>query len=82
LVTGAAIRPDGRLVAVRTYTEIYFFVPGADGRLGPSPQSVCSITGLELQGEAIDFLDDSTLVLTSEGSPRTPASVHSVRCPA
>jgi hypothetical protein len=82
LVTGAAIRADGRLVAVRTYTEIYFFVPGADGRLTPSSQPVCTITGLELQGEAVGFLDDSTLVLTSEGGSRTPASIHTVRCPA
>lgn len=82
LVTGAAIRPDGRLVAVRTYTEIYFFVPNADGRLAPSAQPVCNLTGLERQGEAIDFLDDSTLVLTSEAGSRTPASVHTVRCPA
>jgi len=82
LVTGAAIRRDGRLVAVRTYTEIYFFVPEADGRLTPSRQPVCNVTGLEVQGEGIDFLNDSTLVLTSEGSQRKPASVHSVRCPA
>lgn len=81
LVTGAAMRRDGRLVAVRTYTDIYFFVPGADGRLAPSRAPVCTITGLEVQGEAVDFLDDSTLVLTSEGSERKPASVHSVRCP-
>jgi len=43
---------------------------------------VCNVTGLEVQGEGIDFLNDSTLVLTSEGSQRKPASVHSVRCPA
>jgi hypothetical protein len=82
LVTGAAIRRDGRLVAIRTYTEIYFFVPGADGRLTPSSQPVCNVTGLEPQGEAIDFLDDSTLVLTSEAGSRKPAPIHSVRCPA
>jgi len=82
LVTGAAVRADGRLVAVRTYTEIYFFVPGAGGRLAPSDRPVCNVAGLEVQGEAVAFLDDTTLVLTSEGSRRTPASLHVVRCPA
>jgi hypothetical protein len=81
LVTGAAIRPDGRLVAVRTYTEIYTFVPGAGGRLKPSGRPVCNVTGLEPQGEAIDFLDDSTFVLTSEADRRTRGSLHTVTCP-
>ena len=81
LVTGAAIRPDGRLVAIRTYTEIYTLVPGAGGRLTPSGWPACSITGLEPQGEAIDFLDDSTFVLTSEADRRGRGSIHTVRCP-
>lgn len=81
LVTGAAIRRDGRLVAIRTYTEIYTFVPGAGGRLTPSGWRVCNITGLEVQGEAIDFLDDSTFVLTSEADRRGRGSIHTVRCP-
>ncbi len=81
LVTGAGVRPDGRLVAIRTYAEIYFFVPGAGGRLAPSKRPVCNVAGLEVQGEAIDFLDDTTLVLTSEGGARTPPSLHALRCP-
>ena len=81
LVTGAAVRSDGRLVAVRTYTQIYFFVPSAGGRLAPSARPVCNVAGLEIQGEGVAFLDDSTLVLTSEGGKRTPASLHVVRCP-
>jgi hypothetical protein len=81
LVTGAAIRSDGRLVAVRTYTEIYTFVPGAGGRLTPSGRPVCNVTGLELQGEAIDFLDDSTFVLTGEADRRGRGPIHTVRCP-
>jgi len=80
-VTGAAIRPDGRLVAIRTYTEIHTFVPGDGGRLIPSGRPACNITGLEVQGEAIDFLDDSTFVLTSEADRRGRASIHTVRCP-
>jgi len=81
LVTSAAIRPDGRLVAIRTYTEIYTFVPGDGGRLTPSGWPACNITGLEVQGEAIDFLDDSTFVLTSEADRRGRGSIHTVRCP-
>jgi len=80
-VTGAAIRSDGRLVAVRTYTEIYTFVPDAGGRLKPSGRPVCNVTGLELQGEAIDFLDDSTFVLTGEADRRGRGPIHTVRCP-
>src|SRR5438874_9082770 len=45
LVTGAAIRPDGRLVAIRTYSEIYLFVPGEGGRLMPSGRPVCTKIG-------------------------------------
>jgi hypothetical protein len=82
LVTGAAIRPDGRLVAIRTYTEIYTFVPGTGGRLTSSGRPVCNVTGLEPQGEAIDFLDDSTFVLTSESDRRARGSIHTVRCRA
>src|SRR5207245_2694818 len=73
--------PGGRVVAIRTYSEIYLFVPGEGGRLMPSGRPVCNITGLEVQGEAIDFLDDSTFVLTSEGDRRGRRSIHSVRCP-
>src|SRR5881296_2644637 len=82
LVTSAAIRPDGRLVAIRTYTEIYTFVPGAGGLLTPSGWPVCNVSGLEPQGEAIDFLDDSTFVLTSEAAPTRRGLIHAVRCPS
>lgn len=81
LVTGAAVRADGRLVAIRTYTDVYFFVPGADGRLVPSARPVCSVAGNERLGEAVDFLDDSTLVLTSEADPARAGTIHTVRCP-
>ena len=80
LVTAAAMRPDGRLVAVRTYTEVYFFTPGVGGRLTPSERSVCSVAGLERLGEALDFWDDSTLVLTSESDPLGPGTIDTVRC--
>ena len=82
LVTGAAIRPDGRLVAVRTYGEIYLFTPILGGRLAPARERPCDIAGLELGGggEAIDFLDDSTMVLTSEAGPLHRGTIHTVIC--
>jgi hypothetical protein len=80
LVTGAAARPDGALVAIRTYGEIYFFAPGPGGRLTPASQPVCSIAGLERQGEGIAFRDHATLILTSEADPLGPGTIHTVRC--
>jgi hypothetical protein len=81
VVTGAAIRPDGRVVAIRTYSEIFLFRPGVGGRLVPAPGRPCNIAGLETGGEAIDFLGDSTLVLTSEAARHHPGTIHTVVCP-
>jgi len=82
LVTGAAIRPDGLVVAVRTYEEIYLFTPIVGGRLVPARERPCDIAGLEAGGggEAIDFLDDSTLVLTSEAAGWRRGTIHTVIC--
>ena len=81
VVTGAAIRPDGRVVALRTYNEIFLFYPGVGGRLSPARGRPCNIAGLESGGEAIDFLGDSTFVLTSEAAGRHPGTIHTVVCP-
>jgi hypothetical protein len=80
VVTAGAIRPDGRLVALRTYSEIYLFYPGVGGRLLPARERPCDISGLEIGGEAIDFLDDSTFVLTSEATRRRPGTIDTVQC--
>ena len=81
-ITDAAMRGDGGLVALRTQAEIYFFTPGAGGRLHRAGRPTCRIRGLEYQGEAIDFLRDGTLVLTSEADgPKRPGQIHVVRCP-
>jgi hypothetical protein len=80
LVTAGAIRPDGRVVALRTYTEIYLFYPGVGGRLLPARERPCNIAGLEIGGEAIDFLDDSTFVLTSEAGRSRPGTIDTVTC--
>ena len=81
VVTGAAIRPDGRVVAVRTYTEIYLFHPGVGGRLTPARDRPCNIAGRDIGGEAIAFLNDSTFVLTSEAAGRHPGTILTVLCP-
>lgn len=80
VVTGAAIRPDGRLVAVRTYGEIYLFHPGVGGRLTPARDHSCGIAGIDTGGEAIDFLSDSTLVLSSEAWSGRKGAINVVKC--
>jgi hypothetical protein len=77
LVTGAAIARDGKRVVIRTYRDLFFFLLD-DNRLVPAPPpNRCEILGLEPQGEAVDWWDDSTLVLTSEGR-RGP--IHLLQC--
>jgi hypothetical protein len=82
LVTGAAIRADGAMVAVRTYLDIHLFRSGAQGRLVLGPHPRCSVAGLERGGEAIAFRDDSTLVLTSEADRIGRGAIRMVRCPS
>ncbi len=80
-VTGAAFAPSGDRLVVRTYTEIYFFRPVGRGRFRPDGPP-CWIGAAEPQGEAIDFLDDTTLVLTSESLPSQLGPVLRVTCGA
>lgn len=78
-VTGGAISPDGRRIVLRTYTELYFLEPGPDGVWaldGPA----CWLGPTEPQGEAVDFLDHRTLILTSESRPATDGTIYRVRC--
>jgi hypothetical protein len=80
LVTGSAISADGSTLAVRTYTELYFF------RLTDGPERIeligsCWLGLKEPQGEAVDFLDDSTLVFTSEAARGRRGGISRVRCP-
>ncbi|MGH9895939.1 MAG: hypothetical protein ACREA0_28925, partial [bacterium] len=82
VVTGAAMRADGGLVAIRTYTEIYFFSSGPGGSLSPANRPVCSIAQHERPGESIAFREDSSIVLTSEANPLGRGTIHTVRCPA
>lgn len=82
LVTDAAISPDGRRVAVRTYRDVHFFLRDRAGRLEPDPaRPVCDIMGREPQGEGIDWWDQDMLVLTSERNRRSPGMITLLRCP-
>jgi hypothetical protein len=80
VVTGAGVRQDGRLVALRTYSEIYVFYPGVGGRLSPARERPCGIAGIDTGGEAIAFDNDTTFVLTSEASGRRPGAINTVTC--
>lgn len=80
VITSAAVRPDGRVVALRTYSEIYVFYPGVGGRLTPAQQHPCGIAGIDTGGEAIDFLNDSVFVLTSEGRKGRKGTINTVQC--
>lgn len=82
-VTGAAASPDGRRVAIRTYTAVQLYHPAPDGRLTPlHPDPGIDLFRLaEPQGEAVELLDDGTLYFTSETGPQhVPAPLTRMRC--
>ena len=82
VVTDAAISPDGRLVAIRTYRELWFFTRTPDGHLSLDPsRPVCDLTGLQRQGEAVDWWRGDTLVLTSERASTPAGTIIMVQCP-
>ena len=78
LVTGAAISRDGSTLVMRTYTQIFYYevMPDRLKRLG-----LCWLGYREPQGEAIDFLEDDRMVLTSESEQGGIAPIHTVTCP-
>lgn len=71
VITDAALSPNGRYLAARTYMQVYVFATDSGtGRVDHRvPPSVCNIVSLgEAQGEGITWADDDgRLVLTSEG---------------
>ena len=83
LVTGAAVSPDGMTLAVRTYNEIFFYRAdvGEGGALRWRDLArPCSLGDAEPQGEAIDYLDAQTLLLTSETAFGRAGTIHRVTC--
>lgn len=77
-VTDAAVDPAGQRAAVRTYSEIYFFFLGSRWEPAGPP---CRIGFVEPQGEGVDFLDEGTLLLSSERARGAPGTLTIVRCP-
>lgn len=78
-VTGAATSPDGVRLVVRTYTELYFFRFAPDGKL-VSDAAPCPLGFVEPQGEGVDFLDATSLVLTSESRGGRRGQILRVTC--
>ena len=79
LITGAAISPSGNTMVARTYLGLHFFDMNQEGGFEAREQP-CMIGYREPQGEAVDFLDESTLVLTSESLRGRPGTIHRVKC--
>jgi hypothetical protein len=91
VITDAALSPDARWVAVRTYAQVFVFAADtASGRVITTiPPATCNIIQLgEEQGEGIGWMGASgPLVLTSEGNeeplrvidcpPPSRTSIHS-----
>ncbi|OLT48609.1 hypothetical protein BJF85_12500 [Saccharomonospora sp. CUA-673] len=74
LITGGAVSHDGRVIALRTYTDAYLYAVPDDGDLvraltgaAPGGEPVRVPLPDEPQGEAIAFQPDGTLVSMSEG---------------
>jgi hypothetical protein len=82
LVTDAALAPDGRRVAVRTYREIFFLRLRGSHLEADNPPRACDTFGIQLQGEGVDWLDPHNLVLTSETAFIQRGSVAVISCPA
>lgn len=81
-ITDAALSPDARHVAVRTYAQVYVFsADSATGRIDASvPPSVCNVIALERwQGEGVAWYGRSgKLLLTAEGRE---SPMHVIECP-
>ncbi|HEX8693931.1 MAG TPA: hypothetical protein VF746_16025 [Longimicrobium sp.] len=80
-VTGASASPDGRWVAVRTYSTLAFYrTPDLLG--GGQPAAQVDLTPLgEPQGEAVELENDGAVTLTSEGGGHhLPGSLSRLAC--
>jgi hypothetical protein len=78
-VTSAAVSPDGKTLAVRTYSEIFFYAL-EDGDHWLDLHKPCFLGAVEPQGEAIDYLDANTLIIGSETSQGRQGVMHRVQC--
>jgi hypothetical protein len=82
-VTGAALSPDGKILALRTYNEVFFYSPvepRGQGNRWRTLGGTCFLGDAEPQGEAIAYVDDKTWLLTSERARERPGVIHRLRC--
>jgi hypothetical protein len=81
-VTAAAMSPDGRTLAVRTYSEIFFYTleTTLQGDRWRDLNRPCFLGEIEPQGEAMDYLDEQTLIIGSETSKGRQGVLHRVQC--
>lgn len=76
LVTGGAVSHDGKVVALRTYTDAYLYpAPDRDVRKALARTPVRVPLPREQQGEAIAFEPNGTLLSASEGSQQAIRAV-------
>lgn len=77
MVTGGAVSGDGRLLALRTYTDAYLWpLAGSDVPAALAAAPVRIPLPPSPQGEAISFAtDDRGLVVASEGTPNDVVAV-------
>lgn len=80
VVTGAAVSPDGAVLAVRTYSSLHFFRLLGDSLPAPlTPPEGLTIPFVEPQGEGVAFLSSDMLVLTSERGQSDHATIARLR---
>jgi hypothetical protein len=79
-VTGAAASPNGKWVALRTYSTIRFYRANEDGTLAEIRQQGLWPELPQLQSEGIALLDDGRVILTTEADPAGDSPVLEVRC--
>jgi hypothetical protein len=77
MVTGGAVSGDGRLMALRTYTDAYIWpLTGSDVPAALEAEPVRIPLPDSPQGEAISFgTDDTGIVIAGEGSPNAVVAV-------
>jgi len=78
--TGASLNWEDDVLAVRTYSDIYFF----RWPISDEPEQAaeaCFLGDLERQGEAIAFRSDGRLLLSSETTVWRRGYLQTVRCP-
>ena len=82
-ITGAGASPDGRWVAVRTYSTLFLYRTAEllSTAVDASPLRINLTPLAEPQGEAVSLGADGAIVLTSEGAKNEmPATISQLKC--